>query len=213
MLRFFDVDHTITRGSTGRRFAEAAARARILKPRYLAMIPINYLQYRLGSGGLEYFQGDFPFLQGLPRERFEELGREVFERKTRDSIRPQMVKLISRLRAEGCRIVLATSSLDFIVGPIADYLGVDEVLASRLGFEGGLCTGRLDGKVLFGEAKRDAVLAYARERQFEASSCAFYSDSIHDLPLLLEVGQPVAVNPDRRLRSEARARAWEILDF
>jgi len=39
----------------------------------------------------------------------------------------------------------------------------------------------------------------------------FFSDSIPDLPLLEAVGEPVAVNPDRRLRAVARRRGWTIL--
>src|SRR5208282_6621511 len=110
-------------------------------------------------------------------------------------------------------IVLATSSLDFIVRPLADYIGAESVLASGLELEDGRCTGRLAGAALFGAAKRDAVLAFARSRGVALADCAFYSDSIHDLPLLLEVGEPVAVAPDRRLRREARSRGWPILDL
>ena len=41
----------------------------------------------------------------------------------------------------------------------------------------------------------------------------FYSDSINDLPLLERVTQPVATNPDDRLRAIAQARGWRILDL
>ncbi len=38
-----------------------------------------------------------------------------------------------------------------------------------------------------------------------------YADSIHDLPLLMLVGHPVAVNPDQGLLKEAKLRGWEII--
>jgi len=41
----------------------------------------------------------------------------------------------------------------------------------------------------------------------------FYSDSMNDLPLLEEVSNPVATNPDDRLRHEANKRNWPILDL
>jgi HAD superfamily hydrolase (TIGR01490 family) len=211
-LYFFDVDHTITDGSTGRRFAETAVRRGLLRLRHLFMIPLNYAFYRLGNGGISYFEGDFPVIRGLDRRVFEELGRDVFERKTSKSLRPAMSRLIESIKSDGGEVVLATSSLDFIVRPLADRLGIAAVLSSQLEYRDGLCTGRLSGKALFGQAKRDAVLAYAAGRGVPLSSCAFYSDSIHDLPLLLEVGQPVAVAPDRRLRREAEARGWTILE-
>jgi phosphoserine phosphatase len=41
----------------------------------------------------------------------------------------------------------------------------------------------------------------------------FYSDSMNDLPLLEEVSNPVATNPDERLRNEAHQRHWPILEL
>jgi HAD superfamily hydrolase (TIGR01490 family) len=210
-LHLFDVDHTITRGSTGRRFAEAAALRGIIKLRYLAMIPFNYAAYRLGSGGASFFEGEFPGIVGVEREVLENLGREVFDRRTRKALRPGMLALIASIKAEGGAVVLATSSLDFIVRPLAELIGADAVLSSSLEFEDGRCTGRMAGAVLFGAAKLEAARSYAQVRGIALSDCSFYSDSIHDLPLLLEAGRPVAVCPDRRLRLEARRRGWAIL--
>jgi phosphoserine phosphatase len=34
-----------------------------------------------------------------------------------------------------------------------------------------------------------------------------------DLPLLTAAGRPAAVNPDRRLRREARMCGWPVLTF
>ena len=185
----------------------------ILKLRHLAIIPLNYVAYRMGTGGASFFEGEFPAIKGIEKELLETMGREVFETRTSKAMRPELLARIRSIKAEGGAVVLATSSLDFIVRPIADHIGAEAVLASGLEFEGGICTGRLAGSALFGAAKRDAVRAFASERGVDLADCAFYSDSIHDLPLLLEVGEPVAVAPDRRLRREARSRGWLILDF
>ena len=211
-LYFFDVDHTITDGSTGRRYAQTAVLRGVLRLRHLAMIPINFALYRLGGGGIAYFEKEFPVLRGIEKARFEEIGRDVFARRTHKALRPEMCKLIESIKAEGGEVILATSSLDFIVKPLAEHLGIEVLIASELEYEEGRCTGLLAGKPLFGHAKRDAVLAYTRGRGVAPKDCAFYSDSIHDLPLLLEVGRPVAVAPDRRLRREAEARGWSILE-
>ncbi|MBA3610362.1 MAG: HAD-IB family hydrolase, partial [Rubrobacter sp.] len=37
-----------------------------------------------------------------------------------------------------------------------------------------------------------------------------YADAISDLPMLEAVGNPVAVNPDRRLEASAKERGWRI---
>ena len=41
----------------------------------------------------------------------------------------------------------------------------------------------------------------------------FYTDSINDLSLMESVTQPVATNPDERLRAVAVARGWRILEL
>ena len=165
----------------------------------------------MGSGGNSFFEGEFPVIKGVPKTQLENISLEVFEKRTRKALRPELLRIIASIKAAGGSVILATSSLDFIVRPLADLIQADALLASRLEYDDGRCTGRMDGKALFGAAKRDAVLGYAATHGMSLSDCAFYSDSIHDLPLLLEVGRPVAVAPDRRLRREAVARGWEIL--
>ncbi|MDP3176623.1 MAG: haloacid dehalogenase-like hydrolase, partial [Spirochaetaceae bacterium] len=116
---FFDVDHTITRGSTGRRFAIAAVRRGILGIRHLAAIPVNYAAYRFGSGGISFFDRDFPAIRGIQHSVLEEVAASVFESSIRASIRPVIAALIAEHKSRGAGIVLATSSLDFIVRPLA----------------------------------------------------------------------------------------------
>ena len=41
----------------------------------------------------------------------------------------------------------------------------------------------------------------------------FYTDSINDLALLEKVSEPVATNPDARLRALALERGWRILEL
>ena len=41
----------------------------------------------------------------------------------------------------------------------------------------------------------------------------FYSDSANDLPLLEKVSEPIATNPDDRLRHHAAAAGWRIMDL
>ena len=48
---------------------------------------------------------------------------------------------------------------------------------------------------------------------YDFQDTTFYSDSINDLPLLKEVENPIAVNPDNTLRQESLNRSWEIIDL
>jgi HAD superfamily hydrolase (TIGR01490 family) len=207
---FFDVDHTIISGSSGAEFLITGVGRGLFPPGALVVIPVVVMRLHLGL--LRPGPGGWRLraLAGLSRATLEELGRECLGR-LRARVFPQARAAIGAARARGDRVVLATSSLDLIVRPLADELGVDELIASTLEFDHGVCTGALAGELPFGERKRDRCLAYLRSCGVEARRCSFYSDSSHDLPLLEAVGRPVAVNPDTALRREARSRGWPTL--
>ncbi len=62
----------------------------------------------------------------------------------------------------------------------------------------------------FGQGKLARAEALAQALGADLSRAIFYSDSITDLPLLERVGEAVAVNPDKKLLREARARGWRV---
>ena len=116
-------------------------------------------------------------------------------------------------RAAGFRAVLVTGGLDFALAPAADYFGFDDMLANRMSFRDGVATGEILPPLLAGAEKEAALRRYAAERGYDMREARAYSDSASDLPMLRAVGRPVATNPDSRLRKEAAARGWEIIDL
>jgi HAD superfamily hydrolase (TIGR01490 family) len=212
-LVFFDVDHTIIRQSSGRHFAVLAIRKRILSLRVLLLLPFFYLYYRFGNMTLNSIRSKYLFFKGMCKAELEELAKRSFRRNIKRTIYPGALALIRELESSGRRVILATSSLDIIVKPLTDYLGIKEILSTSLEFKNGLSTGRFEGMPLFEREKKRRVLDYIRQEGFTPEQCAFYSDSIHDLPLLAAVGTPVVVNPDSRLKRLAQRRGWEIIKF
>ncbi len=212
-IAFFDVDHTLTRRSSGSRFVLLAMRRGVLPRRLLLTIAWFSLTYSLGIMRLRAREEGLPYLRGLRREVLEGIADESFERWLKRDIFPGAAALVRRLHAGGQRVMLATSSVDIIVAPLARHLGIDGVLATTLEFRDGVCTGRLVGDPMFRGEKRKAVLDWLARNGASAGDCSFYSDSAYDLPLLEAVGHPVAVNPDRRLRRVARARGWQIMEL
>jgi HAD superfamily hydrolase (TIGR01490 family) len=212
-IDFFDVDHTLTRRSSGGRFIAAAMRRSVLPRRLIVVLPWYSLTYRLGVFRLRAYEKGFPYLRGLTRTTLELIARESFELALKGDLFPEAVELVRSLRAGGRRVMLATSSLDIIVEPLARHLEVDGMLATALEFRDGTCTGRFDGKPMFRREKRERVVSFLEGEGVPAGECSFYSDSIYDLPLLEVVGKPVAVNPDFRLRRVARLRGWTIREM
>lgn len=205
----FDVDHTLTRRTTGRRFAEYCFRLGLITRRHLIPVPLFYLGYRLGWITKGMIRRALRPIVGVHRRELERLGRECFEEVIRHDVFEAALEEIRALRAQGEGIVLATTSLDFIVAPLAEYLEVEDVICTGLEYSDGFATGETKGPAVFRREKHRRVYLYLEKLGVSLSDCRFYTDSYHDLPLLTAIGTPVPTNPDLILRVHALIRGWE----
>lgn len=210
-LNFFDVDHTVTKHSTGLSFLFQGIRMGLLPVTPLLTAPFLYWRYRIGRMDPREVEQEIPSLRGLSRGQLVQIAERCFEERIKRNIFGEAERRIRDIGARGGRVVFATLSVDIIVRPLADYLGIRDVVASSFEFSGDSCSGRFAGGPIFNLEKREQVLRYIAERDMRPEECTFYSDSINDLPLLEAIGTPVAVNPDRRLAQVAAERGWRIV--
>ena len=132
------------------------------------------------------------------------------------AIRPAARALLQAHREAGDEIVIVTATNEFITRPIAQALGVDELLAVQLARDAcGWITGEIDGHPTMREGKVLRMQQWLAQRglDWNGVESTFYSDSMNDVPLLEKVDHPVATNPDARLRALAQQRGWRILDL
>ncbi|MDQ1616385.1 MAG: hypothetical protein QOJ60_2324, partial [Actinomycetota bacterium] len=115
--------------------------------------------------------------------------------------------------AAGQRVWLVTATPVELASIIANRLGLTGALGTVAEHVNGVYTGRLVGEMLHGSAKAEAVRALAAREGLDLDRCSAYSDSANDLPMLSLVGDPCAVNPDRRLREHARREGWRVRDY
>lgn len=132
------------------------------------------------------------------------------------AIREQALALIQGHRDAGDEVVIITATNEFVTRPIAQALGVDNLLAVELERgPDGWYTGAIRGVPTMREGKVRRMEQWLAERglRWQDVDSTFYSDSMNDVPLLEKVDHPVATNPDPRLRVLARERGWPILDL
>ncbi|MGI9121248.1 MAG: HAD family hydrolase, partial [Acidimicrobiales bacterium] len=122
---------------------------------------------------------------------------------------PAALRLVGQHLELGDYCVVLSSSPHELVEKVAAHLGVQRGVGTRTEVVDGCLTGRLDGPFCHSDGK----LARLRDElgMVDLSRAFAYSDAGSDLPLLSACGYPVAVNPDRRLRSAARAASWPIV--
>jgi HAD superfamily hydrolase (TIGR01490 family) len=113
-----------------------------------------------------------------------------------------------------CALVTATNS--FVTAPIAREFGIPHLIATIPAQQDGQFTGQPRGTPSFREGKITRVEDWLEAMGLWWSSFErswFYSDSHNDLPLMGKVSDPVAVDPDEKLRAHAQAAGWTILSL
>ncbi len=151
--------------------------------------------------------------EGLTEDRLLTLAEDMFEDVMKPAIFPKAKDLIDEARRAGCRIVFVSGALDFTIWPLARHLRADDVIANKLQFVGGICTGKVIPPIIEGANKANAIRDWCVKHGLALDKSHAYSDSLSDYPMLAVVGRPTAVNPDWRLRNMARAYNWPILDL
>ena len=109
--------------------------------------------------------------------------------------------------------MVITSTNQFVAEPIVSLLGIDTIIASQLEIKENKYTGRILGIPSFGEGKVIRIKEWVRCKGETLEGSYFYTDSHNDLPLLKIVSNPIAVDPDNLLRSEAKKEKWSIISL
>jgi HAD superfamily hydrolase (TIGR01490 family) len=214
-LAIFDLDNTLIAGDSDHSWGEFLVDQNIVdRQLYKKMNDKFYADYE--SGCLDIFAYLEFSVEPLTQFSLQELDI-LHQQFMRDIIEPmkldQAETLINHHRQAGDRVLVITSTNRFIVEPICKSLGINEIIATDLQIINGKYTGKVDGTPTFKEGKVERFNQWLKEQNTNNEGSYFYSDSINDMPMLLEVTYPIAVDPDPALRKEAESRHWEIISL
>jgi HAD superfamily hydrolase (TIGR01490 family) len=214
---FFDVDNTMMVGASMFHFAKGLAARDFFTWRDLARFAFKQARLRTSGENAEDMvsarESALAFVCGKKVEDIVALGEEIYDEEMADRIWEGTRALAQTHLDAGEPVYLVTATPQELADIIARRLGLTGALGTVAETKDGTYTGHLVGDVLHGEAKARAVCGLVEREGLDLDSCAAYSDSINDIPMLSLVGRAVAVNPDSALRAEARERGWEIRDF
>ncbi|MBK8182051.1 MAG: HAD family hydrolase [Candidatus Competibacteraceae bacterium] len=155
-------------------------------------------------------------LRPLTEHPLEELLRwraQFMLEKIEPIILPAAIALLEKHRTKGDTPLIITATNSFITAPIAQRLGVANLLATEVELIDGRYTGRPLGTPCFQQGKVERLREWLRETGHNLVDSWFYTDSRNDLPLLEQVTHPVAVDPDETLARHAAERGWSIISL
>jgi HAD superfamily hydrolase (TIGR01490 family) len=214
MVHFFDIDRTLVRKPTSYYFLLEALGEGAVGVRDLLQLPIDWLRYKAGHANYHFIEEAVEHMAGIPRTVVEQVAENCFQKRMKRNIYVEGYDLVQALLKKGDEVRFATSAFLSIIEPLERFFGLGDSVCSHLEFgPDDATTGRVVGSALFGDAKKDAVLAWLSAHGLAPADAAFYTDSYTDLPLMELCGKPFAVNPDRTLALAAKAHGWPILRF
>ncbi len=212
---FFDLDGTLVAGFTGVLMTQdRLRRGQMSVGEFIGMVQAG-LNHQLGRSEFEDLIGKGArMLHGNSLSDLDELGERLFVQHVQKRIYPEMRALVRAHQARGHTVVLSSSALTVQVDPVAQFLGIDNVLSNKFETdEDGLITGEVQTPIIWGAGKARAVQAFAAARGVELAKSYFYADGDEDVALMYLVGNPRPTNPEGKLAAVAAKRGWPVLRF
>ena len=217
-IAFFDVDNTITRGSTLYFLGKGMYNRGFFTKRDIGAWVLANIRFRMTgtekSEVISRFQkAATDFIGGHDVKEIRIIGEQIYSEFVSPSIWQGTIELAKEHLSSGDEVWLVTASPEDFANLIAERLGFTGAIGTKAGIKDGKYTGNLNGKLLHGKEKAIAITELTKVRGINLKDCFAYSDSHNDLPLLSAVGHPRAINPDAKLRIIAFAQSWPVHDF
>ena len=211
---FFDMDKTLIAENSGSLYMRYKyQRGEITRVELLKGLG-SYFQYKLGLLDMRNWTRNMMLQFRGQRERdLEEEALRWVREMVVATIYPEAQRLVDDHVKRGHVVVIVSGATRFVVRPIADHLGIEHMLYTRLEVEDGRFTGGVIEPICFEEGKIYWLQQFIAKHGVDLAKSYFYTDSVTDLPLLDLVGHPVVTNPDPFLYRTAVRRCWPVRFF
>ncbi len=215
-LALFDLDNTLLAGDSDFEWAQFLIDQGVLdREKYEARNQAFYDQYMAGTLNiLEFLAFQLKPLSQHSRVVLDQWHDVYMQKKIQPMMRESARALVARHAGDMRVMITATNS--FVTAPIARLFGIEHLIATEPEQKNGEFTGGVTGLPCFREGKPKRLQAWLAARGQTLQSFGkswFYSDSHNDLPLMAMVSDPVAVDPDDKLRAHAVASGWPVMSL
>lgn len=213
---FFDLDKTIIASSSALAFSRPLLREGLINRR--AALRSAYAQLMFSLAGAdeqttERLRAQISALcAGWDVAQVSAIVNETLHDVVDPLVYAEAAELIAGHKADKHDVIVLSATGYEVVAPIAEALGADHAVGTRMQIVDGRYSGEVDF-YCYGEQKALAARELAVSRGYDLAECFAYTDSSTDIPLLEAVGNPFAVNPDKVLRKVAEERGWPVLSF
>ena len=169
-------------------------------------------QYYAGTLSIEdYMHKTLSPLSGMATLTVEGWIRRFIHRDIMPRVYPEARERLKWHQSRGDRIIVISASGEHLVTPIARQLGACGALAIGVEVVDERYSGNTYGTMTFQQGKVTRVEEWKAQRPDEHYSHTWaYSDSLNDLPMLVQADYAHVINPAEPLRQEAEKRGWPV---
>ena len=161
----------------------------------------------------EVLESAVGMLSGVAEHDLTRLGDRLFHKHLQKKLYAEAQELVDTHRQLGHHLVIVSSATRYQIEPVAEALGIEDILCTELEVSNGTLTGVIKGEACWAEGKLNAAETWCQDHKVKLDNAWFYTDALEDLPLLDAVAHPVAVNPSKDLELHARSQDWPICKF
>ncbi|MFA6421854.1 MAG: HAD family hydrolase [Candidatus Buchananbacteria bacterium] len=212
---FFDLDDTLIFGQSQIMLVKYLFSRHKLNFLALIITIIWMLLYKAGiiKDVLPAMEKSYKIATGWGVEDAKILVRDFIKVEVKNKIYLRALKIIQEHKKQNRKIAVISNSPQLIVDEISSFIKADYAFGTKLEIKNYIYTGRIDGKPLYGKQKAEFIMAIAVKEDWDLKNSFAYSDHYSDVFMMELVGNPVAVNPDKKLRLIAKEKKWVIENF
>ncbi len=146
--------------------------------------------------------------RNVPMEKFQQVINWNVDNLLVPNIRKSVVADLQKHIENGKRVVIISGMPEPFLKRILEKLPGIEAIGTPLKFNNGNFTGELDGPFNVQDVKVKNLQPFLQDGKLASA----YGDTIEDIPMLSLATDPVAVDPDGRLRKAAEQANWRIIE-
>jgi phosphoserine phosphatase len=206
-IAVFDCDGTLWSGDAGSSFMTWSVETGLVSRDTADWIDAKYRGYKRGEVSELAICGQMvQMYHGLREEEMRAAARKFFHSRIEKNIFPELLALVSELRANGVDIWAVSSTNDWVIEEGVKRFGIppNRVLAARVQVTDGIVTDQLldvptdEGKVA--SLKRAGITA----------PDAVFGNSVHDAAMLAIARRAFPVNPSPGLLERSAQEGWPV---
>jgi len=214
---FFDLDNTLIRGSSFYYFVKGLVAHGVVSRRQILRFGCDNFRYVRGRKECAQTiatvtQRALHFVQGMSQNFLRGLSEEIVRGFLPKHVVPTIRDKILEHAIVGNDTWLITAAPQELAAAVASQLGMSGALGTQTAVINGRYKAELNGPALHGSQKAEVVRRLAHTFRYDLKRSFAYSDSINDLPMLVSVGRPHAVNPEKELARIATKNNWPLIE-